>query len=84
MYMYEPKKMIHNLINVDLEQINLSIITAILELRLVLLAPRTNIMLHSIAYTAGKIWNALLMNVMCASSLNIFKLHLACICSDDL
>ena len=78
---------IHNLINIDLEQINLSINTNNTRAngpRLVLPAPRTNIMLHSFAYTAGKIWNALPINVICASSLHIFKLCLAWICLDDL
>ena len=78
---------IHNLINIDLKQINLSIKTNNTRangLRLVLSAPRTNIMLHSFACTAGKMWNALPMNVICASSLLIFKLFQSCICLDDL
>ena len=77
---------IHNLINIDLNQINLSIYTHNTRfngLRLVLLAPRTSIMLHSLAYTAGKIWNALPINVIFASCLHIFKLCLACFCLDD-
>ena len=48
---------IHNLININLEQINLSINTNNTRangLRLVLPAPCTNIMLHSLAYIAGK------------------------------
>ena len=77
---------IHNLININSEQINLSINsknTRVNSLRLVLPAPRTNIMLHVFEYTADKMWNALPINVICAS-LNIFKLHLSCICLDDL
>ena len=53
---------IHNLINIELEQINLSINTKNTRangLRLVLPAPRVSIMLHLFAYTAGKIRNAL-------------------------
>ena len=48
------------------------------------LAPHTNIMQHSFAYTAGKMWNALPMNVICAFSFRIFKLNLSCIYLDDL
>ena len=53
---------IHNLLNIDLNQINLSINTSNTranDLRLVLPAPRTSIMLHSFAYTTGKMWNAM-------------------------
>ena len=66
---------IHNLINIDVNQINLSINTnntRAIGLRLVLPAPRTNIMLHSFVYTADKMWNALPENVICASSYCIF------------
>ena len=73
---------IHNLINIDLEQINLSINinnTRANGLRLVF-----SLMLHSFEYTAGKMWNVLSMNFICASSLNSFKLRLSCICLDDL
>ena len=75
-----------NLININLEQINLSINTNNTRadgLMLVLPAPRTNVMLYSFAYTAGKMWNALPINVTSASSLHIFKLRPACICLDD-
>ena len=66
---------IHNLNNIDLEQINLLINTnntGANGQRLVLPAQCTNIMLNSFAYTAGKMWNALLINVISASSLHIF------------
>ena len=46
----------HNVINYDLEQINLSINVNNIRAngpKLVLLAPRTNILLHSFAFTAG-------------------------------
>ena len=65
--------LIHNLINIDLEHINLLINTnntRVNSLRLVLPAPRTNIMLYSFAYTAGKTFNAFLMNIIHASSLH--------------
>ena len=57
----------HDLINIDLNQINLSINTNNTRangLRQVLPDPRTNIILHSFAYIAGKVWNALPMNVI--------------------
>ena len=78
---------IQNLVNIDVEQMNLLINTNNTRdnnLRLVLRALRTNIMLHFFAYTTGKKWNTLLINVISASSLHIFKLRLACICLDDL
>ena len=66
---------IHNLINIDLDKIYLSINTNNSRangLRLVLPAPHTNIKLHSLAYIADKIWYALPINVISALSLHIF------------
>ena len=63
---------IHILINTDLEHINLLINTNNTKAngltRLVLPAPRTSIMLHSFAYTAGKMWNVLPIVVISALS----------------